>query len=113
MYGAIEAGGTKFVCAVGTGPSDVRARVRIETAEPEGTLTEVTTFFADQVGDDSLEAVGMATFGPVELRSDHPDYGHITTTPKPGWPGWAVPPRSSARRSGSSRTTGTSSSTTS
>lgn len=82
-YGAIEAGGTKFACAVGTGPDDIRHRRRIPTTMPDETLTEVVRFFEEH----PPAAMGIATFGPVELRTDHPDYGHITTTPKPGWQG--------------------------
>lgn len=82
-YGGIEAGGTKFVCAVGTGPDDLRDRVRIPTTTPRETLSRVTEYFAAR----QLEAVGIATFGPVELRPDHDGFGTITTTPKPGWAG--------------------------
>lgn len=82
--GAIEAGGTKFVCAVGTGPDDVWERVRIDTAEPRDTLEAAIGFFA---AGPPLDAIGIAAFGPLELRAGHPDYGHITTTPKPGWAG--------------------------
>ena len=82
LYGAIEAGGTKFVCAVGTAPSDVRARTRVETQDPESTIGSVVAFFGEHAS--SLAAVGIASFGPVELRRDHPRYGYITTTPKSG-----------------------------
>lgn len=82
-FGAVEAGGTKFVCLVGSSPDDVVARTRISTgADPDATLAEVVTFFAEQP---PPAAVGVASFGPVELRPDHPQYGHITSTPKPGW----------------------------
>jgi fructokinase len=82
VFGAVEAGGTKFVCAVGTGPDDIRERVRIDTTSPGETLEEVAEFFA---ATGPVDAVGIATFGPVELRQDHPKYGFITTTPKPNW----------------------------
>ena len=84
MYGSIEAGGTKFVCAVGTGPDDIRARERIDTVRPEDTLESVVEFFT---AGEPVESVGIAAFGPHELRRDHAQYGHITTTPKPGWSG--------------------------
>lgn len=83
MFGAVEAGGTKFVCAVGTGPGDIVERVRFPTTHPTETLGAVTDFFRDR----DVRAVGVATFGPVELRRDHPQFGRITTTPKPGWEG--------------------------
>lgn len=86
VYGAVEAGGTKFVCAVGTAPDDIREERRFPTAEPVETLAETIAFFeqwTDHHG--PLRAIGVASFGPVELRRGHPAYGHITTTPKPGW----------------------------
>lgn len=83
QYGGIEAGGTKFVCAVGSGPDDIRDRTRIPTTTPEETLAAVGRYFAGR----SVDAVGIATFGPVETRHSRPDYGRITTTPKPGWEG--------------------------
>lgn len=82
-YGGIEAGGTKFVCAVGTGPDDITERVRIPTTTPDETLGSVRAYFSEH----DVDAVGIATFGPVETRRSHPSYGRITTTPKPGWEG--------------------------
>ena len=82
-FGAVEAGGTKFVCLLGSSPDDIVARTRIPTgADPEATLAEVVAFFAAA---EAPAAVGIASFGPVELRRGHPHYGHITSTPKPGW----------------------------
>lgn len=83
MLGAIEAGGTKFICAVGTGPADISDRVRIPTTTPEETLSAVSDYFREH----RVSAVGIATFGPVEIRPGHVDFGRITTTPKPGWEG--------------------------
>jgi len=82
LFGSIEAGGTKWVCAVGTGPDDIRGDIRIPTTTPTETLSAVTDFFAAQP---PLEAIGVASFGPVELRPDNPKYGFITTTPKEHW----------------------------
>jgi fructokinase len=81
LYGGIEAGGTKFVCGVGTGPEDVRT-IEIPTTGPEGTIDAVVGFFREQP---RVEAVGIGSFGPVDLRRGSPAFGHITTTPKPGW----------------------------
>lgn len=83
LLGSIEAGGTKFVCAVGTGPGNIQDRVRIETAHPSDTLGAVVEFFARH----QIASLGIASFGPLELRRDHADYGKLTTTPKPGWAG--------------------------
>ncbi|HSJ27247.1 MAG TPA: ROK family protein [Acidimicrobiia bacterium] len=82
-FGAIEAGGTKFVCAVGTGPGDIVDRVRIPTTTPDETLGAVSDYFRGR----AVEAVGIATFGPVEIRPSHPHFGRIGRTPKPGWEG--------------------------
>ena len=84
MYGGIEAGGTKFVCVVGTGPSEIVDRVRIDTTDPSSTLGQCLEFFARH---EPIASLGIASFGPLELRSGHLEYGHITTTPKPGWSG--------------------------
>ncbi len=82
-FGAVEAGGTKFVCLLGTSPDDIEARTRIPTgSDPTATLAAVVDFFA---GHPSPAAVGIGSFGPVELRPGHPMHGHITSTPKPGW----------------------------
>jgi fructokinase len=82
----LEAGGTKFICAIGTGPDDVQARTVIPTTTPEETLTRVAEFFADRRREGlEFDALGVASFGPLDLAPDSPTYGYITTTPKPGW----------------------------
>src|SRR5512146_2583354 len=85
LYGAIEAGGTKFVCAVGTGPGDLRAETRFPTTTPEETIGRALTFFQEQAQQASLAAIGIASFGPVDPNPASPTFGYITTTPKPGW----------------------------
>lgn len=85
FYGGIEAGGTKFICAVGTGPDDVRATVRIPTTTPEETLGRAIAFFKEQSRRDHLAAIGIGSFGPVDPNPASPSFGFITTTPKPGW----------------------------
>jgi fructokinase len=82
LYGAIEAGGTKFVCAVGTSPEDLRAQARFPTTTPKETLDRCIEFFRAQA---KIEALGIGCFGPIELRRGSAAYGHVTTTPKPGW----------------------------
>ncbi len=87
LYGGIEAGGTKFVCAVGTGPEELAAETRFPTTSPQEVIPQVLRFFRDQeqrLGC-PLTAVGIATFGPVDLNPASPTFGHITSTPKPGW----------------------------
>ncbi len=91
VFGAVEAGGTKVVCVVGTAPDDIRASTRFDTGEPSLTLDQAIRFFRRAIGDGvALRAIGVGSFGPVELRTTSPRYGHITTTPKPGWSGTDV-----------------------
>jgi fructokinase len=86
LFGAIEAGGTKFVCILGSGPEDVRAEARFPTMTPEETIRQAVGFFRRQQAEhDELAAIGIASFGPLDLDPDSPTYGYITSTPKPGW----------------------------
>jgi fructokinase len=84
--GAIEAGGTKVICLVGSDPDHIVAQTRVPTREPAETLAQVLAFFQQEVAfGGPLAAVGIASFGPLELRRSHPRYGFITASPKPGW----------------------------
>jgi fructokinase len=85
IYGGIEAGGTKFVCAVGSGPDEILALTQFPTTNPQETLERVIEFFEEQQRKVSIAAIGIGTFGPVNLNPDSEKYGYITTTPKPGW----------------------------
>ena len=86
LYGAVEAGGTKFVCLVGSGPDDIRAEARFPTTTPAETLGRTFAFFREQrARHGALAAVGFGSFGPVDLDPGSPSYGRITSTPKPGW----------------------------
>lgn len=82
MFGAIEAGGTKFVCGIGTGPGDLKT-AQFPTSTPEITLASVIRFFQDSKAE--IKAVGIGSFGPVDLTPTSSSYGHITSTPKVGW----------------------------
>jgi fructokinase len=83
MFGGIEAGGTKFVCGIGTGPDDVRTG-QFPTSTPEITVANAIEFFKAEAGA-RLDAVGIGSFGPVDLDPSSLTYGYITSTPKPGW----------------------------
>ncbi len=86
LYGGIEAGGSHFVCAVGTGPDDLRALRQFPTTSPEETIAQAIGFFQEQAAlHGRLAAVGIGSFGPVCLDRDSPRWGYITSTPKPGW----------------------------
>lgn len=88
VLGGIEAGGTKFVCGIGTGPADL-ITTQFPTTTPEATITKAVDWFREHAGPD-LEAVGIASFGPVDLDPNSPAYGSITSTPKAGWQNTAI-----------------------
>ncbi len=85
LYGGIEAGGTKFVCAIGSGPDDLRAVTEFPTTTPVETLRQAIAFFHEQAGRAKLAAIGVGSFGPVDPNPASPTFGYITTTPKPRW----------------------------
>lgn len=86
LWGGIEAGGTKFVCAVGTGPDDIRGEARFRTTDSEETLSRVVAFFREEWGrHGAIDAVGVSAFGPLDPNPLSSSYGYVTTTPKPGW----------------------------
>jgi fructokinase len=82
ICGAVEAGGTKFVCAVGTGPADLSEREVIPTTTPAETLARVIAYFRKH---GPVAAMGLASFGPVNVDPSSSGFGRITSTPKPGW----------------------------
>lgn len=81
MFGAIEAGGTKFVCAVGNESGELIERIQIPTTLPEETMPRVIEFFKKY----RLKALGIGSFGPVDVDQKSMTYGNITSTPKQGW----------------------------
>ncbi|MDY7108732.1 MAG: ROK family protein [Planctomycetota bacterium] len=88
LVGSIEAGGTKFVCTVGRGPHDIRDELRYPTTTPDETLGRAVAFFREQEARHGrLEALGIGSFGPIDLNEGSPTWGHVTSTPKPGWSG--------------------------
>jgi fructokinase len=88
LFGGIEGGGTKFVCAVGTESGQVLAETRFPTTTPDETLTRAVDFFKE--GSQSLgplTSIGVASFGPLDPRPASATFGTILPTPKPGWTG--------------------------
>ncbi len=92
IVAAIEAGGTKFVLglartdATGLSLPELVFREAIPTTTPEETIgraSEILMAAGKRLG--RPEALGIGCFGPVELRKDHPDWGHVTSTPKRLW----------------------------
>jgi fructokinase len=81
-FGGIETGGSKWKCAVGTGPEDLRATETFSTTTPAETVGQAVAFFERE---GPVAALGVGSFGPVDLSPASPTWGHVTTTPKPGW----------------------------
>lgn len=86
LIGAVEAGGTKFVCGIGNEKGEVLDRVSFPTENPEKTLARVIEYYRDK----QVEALGIGSFGPINIDRSSPQYGHVTTTPKPGWANYPV-----------------------
>lgn len=80
-FGALEAGGTKMVCAIGNENGEILERISIPTETPEKTLPAIAEFFQDK----DIKALGIGCFGPIDVHKDSPTYGYITTTPKLAW----------------------------
>lgn len=81
-YAGIEAGGTKWVCALADEQGNLIATEVFPTTTPAETLRRAVRFLTDH---DSLRAIGVGSFGPLDLDPASPTHGYITTTPKPGW----------------------------
>ncbi len=75
IYGGVEAGGTKFVCAVGSGPDDLQDEVRFETTSPKETINRTLEYFKKQNLKEKLPAIGIGSFGPIELNREFSNYG--------------------------------------
>lgn len=82
LYGGVETGGTWCVCALGSAPSDIRELETFPTTSPEETLDRIVDFFRAR---DAPQAIGIGSFGPVDLDPASPTWGQVTSTPKPGW----------------------------
>jgi len=86
LFGGIEGGGTKFVCAVGDDVGEIQAETRFPTTDPEETLARAVDFFKEQIRSlGPLTSIGVASFGPLDPRPASATFGHILPTPKPGW----------------------------
>jgi fructokinase len=87
LFGAVEAGGTKFVCAIGNDRGEILAQERFPTGEPQPTLAKMHGFLQRGRSLGALAAIGIASFGPVELDPASGRFGSIGRTPKAGWSG--------------------------
>lgn len=86
LYGGIEAGGTKFVCAVGDSQGNIQQRISIPTTVPEETMAQVIAFFKQY----DIQALGVGSFGPIDIDVNSPTYGTITATPKLAWRNYPI-----------------------
>ncbi|UQS84275.1 fructokinase ScrK [Bombilactobacillus thymidiniphilus] len=82
LLGSVEAGGTKFVCAVGNEDYRIMEKTQFPTTDPATTIQKTIEFFQKF---DDLAALSVASFGPIELKKNNPNYGYITDTPKSQW----------------------------
>jgi fructokinase len=79
--GTIEAGGTKFVCGIGNEEGVIEEQISFPTETPERTIGQVIEYFRGK----RVDAIGIGSFGPINIDPTNPQYGYVTTTPKPGW----------------------------
>lgn len=85
LFGGIEAGGTKFVCVIASGPNHIVDEIRFKTTMPEETLGRAINFFKPFGSSGQIHAIGVGCFGPLDVNPASPTYGYITATPKMGW----------------------------
>lgn len=86
VYGALEAGGTKMVCAIGTEDGKIIEQTSIPTVSPEETIPKIIEWFRDK----EISALGIAAFGPIDLNRNSETYGSFTTTPKLKWANYNI-----------------------
>lgn len=85
LFGALEAGGTKMVMAVGDETGRIFEQKSIPTTIPEETMPQMIEYFKDKIQKDGIKALGVGAFGPVDVVKGSPTYGHILNTPKLAW----------------------------
>ena len=81
IFGALEAGGTKMVCAIGNENGTILDQVSIPTLEPKDTIPKIISWFSDK----NIAALGIGSFGPVDVNPESKSYGFILDTPKLAW----------------------------
>lgn len=85
LFGGIESGGSKFVCAIGDNRGNIQDKIVIPTTTPKETINKAIQYFTPIYEQHQLAAIGIATFGPIDLEPTSPHYGYITTPPKEDW----------------------------
>ncbi len=84
--GALEAGGTKMVCAIGDEKGNILEQISIPTETPEITIPKLLSFYEGK----EIEALGIGCFGPIDVNRKSDTYGYITTTPKLAWQNYNI-----------------------
>lgn len=82
LYGGIEIGGTKVICAVGDDQGTVLSQATFKTAGVDATMQTIAAFFTSNK---TVRAVGVGSFGPLQLTASAANFGHIYHSPKAGW----------------------------
>jgi fructokinase len=93
LYAGVELGGTKCVAILAQGPNDVVARAIVPTTNPDETLGSLEQIVRGWKQTHELAALGIASFGPIDVIRGSATYGHMLATPKPGWPGTEIASR--------------------
>jgi len=86
LFGALEAGGTKMVMAIGNENGEIINQITIPTETPDITMPNILQYFKDK----NISALGVGSFGPIDLDKNSPTYGHITSTPKLAWANYNI-----------------------
>lgn len=89
-YGALEAGGTKMVCAIGDETGKIYEQISIPTTTPEETMPKIIEYFKAKEQEGHIDALGIAAFGPVDVKPDSKTYGTILDTPKLPWRQYSI-----------------------
>ena len=97
LIAGAEMGGTKCVCVLAAGPDRLLAEERVPTTDPVATLAAIEAVLDRWQAEHGFAALGLACFGPIQLRPEAVNYGHITATTKPGWANTDVAPRLARR----------------
>jgi fructokinase len=85
LYGGVETGGTKINCLIAAGPEDIRAEARYSTTTPAENARQIVSFFQHHMRETPIQALGIASFGPLDLTAGSPTYGYVTVSNKPAW----------------------------
>jgi fructokinase len=96
-YAGVELGGTKCVAILARGPDEILARETVPTTSPDETLGALEQILIVWKESPGFDALGIASFGPVDLHPNSPTWGHVVTTTKPGWSGASIAPRLAER----------------